>query len=411
MSAPVPRRVLLGVTGGIAAYKAADLVRRMRERGHTVRCAATAAARNFVSPLTLEILCGHPVGGEEYLQPGLAGGEELHIAWARWAEIFCIAPATANALGALAHGLAGDFLSTTALAFHGPFVIAPSMHSAMWAQAAVQENVARLRGRGVRFVGPVTGPLASGETGMGRMAEVSEIASTIDSCFATGELAGRTVLIGAGPTHEPLDPVRFLANRSSGRMGFALASEAARRGARALLVSGPVALATPLGVERVDVETALEMERELVARAPLADLVVMAAAVSDFRPSHPAAVKIKRQLGVPRIELTPNPDILVSLAAVAPRAVRVGFAAETGIDRAEAARKIDAKSLRLLVANDVSRRDIGFSASDNEVTVFRKEGEPIPLSKRPKEELASALFDLFGRELATQERGDRPSDR
>ncbi len=398
MTQAAPRRILLGVSGGVAAFKAPELVRRLRERGHEVRCALTPAATSFVAPLTLEVLSGQPVAREEYLEPG-GGGEEAHIAAAAWAEAFCIAPATAHTLGALALGLAPNFLTTTALAFRGPLVVAPAMHSAMWSQPAVQENLARLRARGVRQVGPVEGPLASGESGMGRMADVAEIVRAVEACWSSAELAGRTVVVSAGPTQEPLDPVRFLGNRSSGKMGFALAAEAARRGARTLLVAGPVALATPPGVERIDVETALEMAAALEQVAAEADLVLMTAAVADFRPRHPAPTKIKRQAGPPQVELVANPDLLADLARLAPRALRVGFAAETGIDPLEAGRKLAAKGAHLLVANDVSRPDIGFGSDDNEVTLFRPESPPIHLPKRSKRELAVALFDHFVREL------------
>ena len=395
-----PLRVLLGVSGGIAAYKSAELVRRFRARGHEVRCVLTRSAVSFVAPLTLEVLSGRPVHQEEYLSPGAAQGpevEEAHIAAAAWAEALCVAPATAHVLARLALGLADDFLTTTALAFTGPVVVAPAMHSAMWEKPATRQHAAVLRGRGVWFAGPVEGPLASGEVGMGRMAEPEAIVAAVEAAGGSGPLAGRTVLVTAGPTHEPLDPVRFLGNRSSGRMGFALAAEAARRGARVVLVAGPVALATPSGVTRLDVGTAREMERAVREHAPAADLVVMAAAVADFRPRRVAAGKIKKEEGLPPadIELEENPDILGGLRALAPRAVLVGFAAETGdLDR-HARDKLERKGADFLVANDVSRRDIAFESEDNEVTVFRRGGEPVFFSRRPKPELAASLFDLF----------------
>src|SRR3954468_4370512 len=274
-----PLRVLLGISGGIAAYKSAELVRRLRARGHEVRCALTRSAVSFVAPLTLEVLSGRPVHQEEYLTPGV-GGEEEHIAAAAWAEVLCVAPATTHVLARLALGLADDFLTTTALAFTGPLVVAPAMHSSMWEKPTTRQHAAALKGRGVWFAGPVEGPLASGEVGMGRMAEPEAIVEAVEASAGLGPLAGRTVLVTAGPTHEPLDPVRFLGNRSSGKMGFALAAEAARRGARVVLVAGPVALASPPGVQRVDVVTALEMEKAVREQAPAADLIVMAAAVA-----------------------------------------------------------------------------------------------------------------------------------
>lgn len=388
------RKVLLGVCGGVAAYKAADLVRRLRERGHTVRCAMTPSAASFVSRLTLEVLSGHPVYGEEYLAPG-NDGEELHITAAAWADVVCIAPATAHTLAAIALGLAPNFLTTTLLASRRPLVVVPAMHPAMWEKPALREQVAKLEERGVIRVGPVEGPLASGEVGLGRMADTVDIVRAVESCFAPQDLAGRTVLVTAGPTHEPIDPVRFLGNRSTGKMGFALAAEAARRGARTFLVAGPVALATPAGVERRDVESALEMEAAVRELAPRADAVIMSAAVADFRPEHFAGQKIKRQQGVPELSLVANPDILASLPVIAPHAIRIGFAAETGISEEEARRKLAAKGAHLLVANDVSRSDIGFGSDHNEVLIFGAEADCVRLSRRPKSEVAAAILDLL----------------
>jgi phosphopantothenoylcysteine decarboxylase/phosphopantothenate--cysteine ligase len=393
-------RVLLGVTGGIAAYKSAEIVRRLRGRGHEVRCALTRSAASFVSPLTLEVLSGHAVWQEEYLT-ATGSGEEAHITAAAWADILCVAPATAHTLGRLALGLADDFLTTTALAFAGPVVVAPALHSIMWDKPAVRENVETLRSRGVRLVGPVEGPLASGEVGMGRMADPEAIAAAVEEAALPGPLAGRTVLVTAGPTYEAVDPVRFLGNRSSGKMGFSLAEEAARRGARVVLVAGPVHLPTPPGVERVNVTTAREMEAAVHRVAPAADLVIMTAAVADFRPSHPVPEKIKRDRGLSSIELEPNPDILAGLRSVAPRAVLVGFAAETRDLEANARSKMERKGVDFLAANDVSRRDIAFDSDANEVIVFRREGDPVFFPRQPKSALAGALLDLFGGTLRT----------
>ena len=413
--APLPLRVLLGVSGGIAAYKSAELVRQLRGRGHEVRCALTRSATAFVTPLTLEVLTGNRVYQEEYLEagPGGAGGEEEHIAAARWAGALCIAPATAHVLARLALGLADDVLTTTALAFGGPVIAAPAMHTAMWQQPAVQQHLDVLRGRGVRLVGPVDGPLASGESGMGRMAELEAIVREIEEAAGGGRMRGMRVLVTAGPTHEALDPVRYLGNRSSGKMGFALAREAARRGAQVVLVTGPVALATPPGVTRIDVTSAREMEQAVLAEAAGADLVIMTAAVADFRPRQVAAEKIKRSrlaTGGLTLELEQNPDILAGLGrarALAPGAVLVGFAAETGELEANARAKLAAKGADFLVANDVSRRDIAFGSDANEVTVFRREGPPLFLARRPKGELAPALLDLFAEGL--RERGRAPA--
>jgi phosphopantothenoylcysteine decarboxylase / phosphopantothenate---cysteine ligase len=400
-SEPGPRghRILLGVSGGIAAYKAPELVRRLRERGFEVRCALTPAAAAFVSPLALEVVTGRAVHREEYLQPN-GSGVELHIEAAAWADLLLVAPATAQTLSSLALGLADNFLLTTALAFAGPLVVAPALHSAMWRHPAVVARVEELRARGVEIVGPAVGALASGEVGVGRMAEIPDLVAAVTRRLEPGDLAGCTVLVTAGPTFEPIDPVRFLGNRSSGKMGFALAAELARRGARTLLVAGPVSLPTPPGVERVTVETALEMQAAVRELAGDAQIVVMAAAVADFRPRSRAANKLKKSRGAPQVELVANPDILSELPRVAPRALRVGFAAETEDLEREARAKLEAKGAHLLVANDVSRRDIGFGSDDNEVTVYRRTGEPVFLGRRPKADLARDLVDLFSRELS-----------
>ncbi len=397
-------RILLGVTGGIAAYKAVEIVRRLKSAGAEVRVALTKSAHAFVSPLSLEVLSGQPVYGEEYLAP-TGTGEELHITAAAWADVLCVAPATAHSIARLALGIADDFLTTTALAFSGPVVIAPAMHSQMWEKPAVQANVAALDGRGARRIGPTTGPLASGEIGMGRMADPESIVSAVMAAAlsavaapaigAPRPLAGRSVLISAGPTFEPIDPVRFLGNRSSGKMGFAIAAEAARRGARTILIAGPVALATPQGVERIDVQTAAEMAAAVAATAPDSDLVVLAAAVADFRPRAVAGQKIKKDQGVPAFDLEPTEDILAGLGRIAPNAVRVGFAAETEQVEENARAKLLRKDIHFIVANDVSRTDIAFGQDENEVLVLSREGEPVHLARQGKAGIAASLLDLF----------------
>lgn len=401
-------RVLLGITGGIAAYKGAYLVRRLRERGLEVRCAPTLAAESFVSPLTLEVLSGDRVYGQGYLaRDGGSDGAELHVEAAQWADLLCVAPATANTLGRLALGLADDFLSTAGLMFEGPVVVAPAMHDAMWRKQAVEASVATLRDRGVEVVGPVEGALASGERGWGRMAEPEAIVEAVCRVLAlpeaedepVGPLAGRSVVVSAGPTYEPIDPVRFLGNRSSGRMGFALARQAAIRGATVTLIAGPVQLETPAGVRRVDVVSATEMEAALHEAAHDADLVVMAAAVADYRPRECAEQKMKKSGGDGLVlELEQNPDLLAGLAAVAPRALRVGFAAETEDLERSARDKLKAKAAHWIVANDVSRPDIGFESVDNEVVVFGGNGEVERFPKQTKDELAGRLLDLFAAE-------------
>ena len=395
-------RVLVGVSGGIAAFKAPHLVRRLRERGHEVRCALTRAAESFVTPLTLEVLSQHRVYTDDYLRPD-GSGEEQHIVAARWAETLCVAPATADLLARLALGLADGFLTTTALAHDGHLVVAPAMHPSMWAKATVQEHVRRLRERGAVVVGPIEGSLASGEVGWGRMVEPEAIVEAIEAAGSGGrgsrELEGRTVVVTAGPTWEAVDAVRFLANRSSGKMGFALAAEAARRGARVVLVAGPVALHTPERVERIDVESAREMAAALERVAAGADLVVMAAAVSDYRPLERAERKIKKEDGLREIALAENPDLLAGLAERAPGAVRVGFAAETENLDANARAKLERKRVDFLVANDVSRSDIGFSSDHNEVVVYRRDGAPLRLERAPKSAIARLLFDVFAARL------------
>lgn len=404
-----PLRILLGVTGGIAAYKAAEIVRAAKGRGHAVRCALSKSGAAFLGPLTLEVLSGEPVYQEEYLT-ATGRGDEGHIAAAAWAEVLAVAPATSHVLARLALGLADDFLTTTALAFSGPLVVAPAMHHAMWAKPSVQEHLDTLRRRGAWIVGPVEGPLASGEVGMGRMADPEAIVAAIEGAAGLGPLSGRTVLVTAGPTWEPIDPVRFIGNRSSGKMGFALAEAAVRRGARTVLVAGPVAVKTPPGVERFDVATALEMERAVHEHAPSADLIVMAAAVADYRPSRVEPRKIKKEDGgLSSIVLTENPDILAGLRRLVPDAVLVGFAAETDDVEGNAQGKLLRKQADFLVANDVSRSDIAFESDANEVTVLRRDGEPLFFSRRPKADLAASLIDLFTEAVHERHRQPRPA--
>lgn len=395
------RNVLLGVTGGIAAYKSPELVRRLRERGCAVRCALTRSALAFVQPLALEVVSGEPVYGEEYLEPG-AGGEELHIAAAAWADLLLIAPATSHTLSALALGLADNFLLTTATAFRGPMLVAPAMHADMWTQPALQERLAELRARGVEVVGPEVGALASGEIGIGRLAEIPTLVEAVARRLegaASRPLAGRVVLVTAGPTYEAIDPVRFLGNRSSGKMGFAIAEAAAAAGASVRLIAGPVALPTPRGVERVDVESALEMDAAVAEHAATADVVVMSAAVADYRPETAATQKLKKSAGAPEVRLVANPDILASLRERAPNALRVGFAAETEALEREARRKLTDKGAHLLVANDVSRADIGFGSDENEVAIFAADGSVERLRKASKREVARRLVERIAREL------------
>ena len=395
-------RILLGVSGGIAAFKAPQLVRLLQERGHEVRAALTRNAPSFVAPLTLEVLTGHRVYGDDYLGTGNSG-EELHLTVAQWMDVLCVAPATCNALARLAVGLCDDFLTTTAIAFEGPVVIAPAMDSVMWRHPAVQRHIETLQTRGAYIVGPDVGRLASGETGIGRMTEPEEIVLAVESTRRKRDLVGRTVLVTAGPTREPLDPVRFISSRSSGRMGFALASEAADRSARVVLVCGPVSLATPRAVERVDVTSAEEMLAAVTRWAPEADLVVMTAAVADFRPRNRSPNKMQKRT-IERIDLTSTPDILKSLERLAPQALRVGFAAETDDIAARATAKLDGKGAHFIIANDVSSSDVGIAAEDNEVTVFSRHRPPLFIERQPKRLLAGRLIDLLVVELEERDR-------
>ncbi len=400
---PPSLNVLVGVSGGIAAYKAAELVRLLKKEGHAVRCAMTRAARSFITPLSLEVLSGHQVYQEEYLT-GDGSGEELHMVAAKWADVVCVAPATAHTLARIALGLADDFLSTTILAFDGPLVIAPAMHSVMWQQESVTAHVDVLRRRGATVVGPAVGELASGDVGVGRMVEPVEIVSAIRRTARPGRLRGRRVLIAAGPTREAIDPVRFISNRSTGKMGFALARAAIAQGATTTLVAGPVSLETPSGVERVDVTSAEEMRTAVRAAAPDADLIFMAAAVGDYRPREARSRKIKKSEGVlESIELEPTEDILAGLRSVAPRAVIVGFAAETD-DLIENARaKLGAKGADFIIANDVSRPEIGFASDQNEVTVLGH-GTEAHFERQSKDHLAEHLLSYLEQAVAKRER-------
>jgi phosphopantothenoylcysteine decarboxylase/phosphopantothenate--cysteine ligase len=389
------RRVLLAVSGGIAAYKTPELVRQLKRAGHAVRCALTEAGARFVSPLVLQTLSQEAVRtdlfdlGEE--------GQIDHIALADWAELVVVAPATANLLARLAGGAADDLVSTLLLATRAPILVAPAMNVNMWRHPATQANVALLRERGVRLVGPETGFLACGWEGEGRMAEPAAIAGAVELALGPRSLAGERVLVTAGGTREPIDSVRVLHNRSSGKMGFAVAAEAARRGAETVLVAAPCALATPPGVRRVDVETALDMQAAVRAELGAATVVVMAAAVADFRPAQARVRKIKKEeLGEGeglRLELVPNPDILAEISREKGARVVVGFAAESH-DVVEAARrKVARKGCDLLVANDVSRSDAGFESDSNAVFLVSPGGEAEELPLLPKSEVAARILD------------------
>jgi phosphopantothenoylcysteine decarboxylase/phosphopantothenate--cysteine ligase len=388
-------RVLLAVSGGIAAYKIPDLVRALKRADHSVRCALTPAAGRFVTPLTLQTLSGEAVRSE--LFDPAEEGQIDHVALADWADVVVVAPATAHLLARMAHGLADELVTTLLLATRAPVLVAPAMNVNMWENPATRENCERLRARGVSFVGPESGFLACGWEGEGRMAEPAAIADAVERVLAPPSLRGETLLVTAGGTREPLDAVRALTNRSSGKMGFAVAREAARRGAEVVLVAGPSALETPPGVERVDVETALEMHDAVFRALPRAGVVVMTAAVADFRPAQREQHKIKKEdlaedAGL-TLELVRNPDILAEVCRTPGTRTVVGFAAESR-DLIEAARrKLRRKGCDLLVANDVSRTDAGFDTDTNAVSFVWPEGDVEELPLLSKAQVAAHLLD------------------
>jgi phosphopantothenoylcysteine decarboxylase/phosphopantothenate--cysteine ligase len=389
------RRVLVAISAGIAAYKVPELVRALVRAGCAVRCALTPNAARFVSPLVLQTLSGARARSRVF--DPVEEGEIDHIALADWAELVVVAPATANVLAKLAHGLADDLVTTLLLATRAPVLVAPAMNVNMWEHPATRASVARLRERGVHTVGPEAGFLACGWEGEGRMAEPAAIAAAAARILGPRTLAGVKVLVNAGGTREPIDPVRVLANRSSGKMGFAVAEEAARRGAEVVLVAAPTPLPTPVGARRVDVETALEMRDAMRAEWPGTDVAVLCAAVGDFRPAAPAQRKIKKEdlpeAGGFQLELVRNPDILAELSRDKGRRVVVGFAAESHDVVAAARRKLARKGCDLLVANDVSRTDAGFGSDRNAVVFVWPGGEVEELPLLLKGEVAGQLWD------------------
>ena len=391
-------RITLGVTGGVAAYKSAELVRRLQTEGHTVQVVMTRAAREFITPLTFAALSGQKVitdlftGGES----GDANLESAieHIAVAQRTDLLLVAPATADTLAKFARGLADDFLSTLYLASTAPVVMAPAMNVNMWQHPATQENLAALRKRGVRIVEPGEGYLACGMTGPGRLAAQEEILKAVREIVeAQQDLAGETVVVTAGPTHEDLDPVRFIGNRSSGKMGYAVAEAAARRGAKVVLISGPTALETPEGVERMDVRSAEEMLRAVRARFGAASIAIFAAAVADYRPAEAAPAKIKRKDEALTIRLEPNPDILATMAKEKGDRLVVGFAAETDQLAENARKKLTQKNADLIVANDVTAEGAGFDVDTNIVTIFSRDARDLPLPRMTKTEVAQRILD------------------
>ena len=388
---------VLGVGGGIAAYKSAELARGLMERGLRVQVVLTAAAEKFITPLTFAALTGHKVITDLFAS---ASAEDTlssaieHIAVAQDNDVLVIAPATADLLARLAHGHAPDFLTTLYLAFTGPVVLAPAMNTNMWRHPATQENLAVLRRRGHIVIEPDEGALACGMTGPGRLAEPDRIADIVAGLgLHRQDLEGETVLITAGPTQEPLDPVRFISNRSSGKMGYALAEVAAQRGARVILVSGPVHLPEPAGVAVVRVHTALEMRDAVMQRLPEASIIVKSAAVADYHLSRIPQQKLKKTATRMSLELDPTPDILAELGQKKGDRLLIGFAAETENLSRNARGKLESKNCDMVVANLVGQDGTGFESDENEAILVLRTGESIPLARAPKREIAARIFD------------------
>ena len=396
MSSLADKRVLLGVSGGIAAYKSADLVRRLQDRGATVRVVMTAGAREFVRPLTFQALSGNPVH-TDLLDPA-AEAAMGHIELAKWADVILIAPASASVMAKLAAGMADDLLTTLCLASEAPLMLAPAMNQAMWRHPATRANAQTLQGRNVTLLGPDAGSQACGDVGPGRMLEPMDIVEGLISTIAPEQvLAGKKVTITAGPTREALDPVRYLSNHSSGKMGFAIAAAAARAGAEVTLIAGPVRLDTPAGVQRVDVVSTDEMLAASEQAADDSDLFIAAAAVVDFRPKVVAEQKIKKDDGNESdvLSLVKNPDIVATIAGrKTKRPFVVGFAAETEKVVEHAKGKLARKNLDMIVANDVSDPQGGFNSDRNQVVVIDRDGEQ-PLPAALKTELAAQLVSLI----------------
>jgi phosphopantothenoylcysteine decarboxylase / phosphopantothenate---cysteine ligase len=394
------KHILLGVTGGIAAYKSADLVRRLRERGAEVQVVMTRAAREFVTATTFQAVSGRPVRSD--LWDASAEAAMGHIELARWAEAVLIAPASADFLARLAAGMADDLLTTLCLATEAPIAVAPAMNHLMWSNAATRANIATLTGRGVHIYGPGEGDQACGETGAGRMLEPLDLCERVHSLLlpSAGALAGRRVLITAGPTRERIDPVRFISNRSSGKMGFAVAQAAREAGAGVVLVSGPVSLPTPTGVRRVDVESASEMLAAVLRELPGTDLFISTAAVADYRPARAAEQKIKKTSDTLDLAMERTADVLATVAARSERPFVVGFAAETESVEQNARSKLLRKNLDMIAANEVGH-DKAFDCEENQLIVLTRGGRH-ELARAGKLTLARGLMTLIAQEMAAR---------
>lgn len=385
------KHILLGVTGGIAAYKSADLTRRLREAGAEVRVVMTRGATEFITPLTLQALSGHPVRLD--LFDAHAEAAMGHIELARWADAVLVAPASADFMAKLAHGRADDLLSTLCLATTAPVALAPAMNQQMWLNLATQANKSTLETRGIHLFGPAEGSQACGETGPGRMLEPLDMVTLTAQLFESNVLSGARVLVSAGPTREALDPVRYISNRSSGKMGYAIAEAAAEAGAHVTLVSGPVSLATPERVARVDVVSAAEMQQAVLAHAGQSDIFIAAAAVADYRALEPTQQKMKKDRDKIDLALARNADILESVRGLARAPFTVGFAAETENLEHNAETKRRAKKLDMVAANRVDRAGTGFDSDENELELFWEGGRK-HLPRAPKSRLARELISV-----------------
>lgn len=390
----VGKVIVLGVTGSIAAYKAADLVRRLTTLGAEVHVTLTRGGEQFVTAVTLRTLSGNPVVTDMFADP--ANWDVMHVALAQRAEAVVVAPASANAIAKLAGGLADEFLYTLVLATRASLLVAPAMNDRMYEHPATQANLARLRERGATIIEPETGWLACRSEGRGRLAETECIVEAVQRALSGGDLAGVRVLITAGPTREPLDPVRFISNRSSGKMGYALAAAAVRRGAKVTVVSGPTALAAPAGCEMVAVETAAEMLEAVLARLPESDVIVGSAAVADYTPAARASEKGKRAAGPVRVELTPTTDIVAECGRrKRPEQFLVAFAAETNDLIGNARKKLAAKRADMIVANDVSRPAVGMEADRNAGYLLFPQGEQVEVPEMDKQRFAEQVWDAI----------------
>lgn len=401
MSSLANKRILLGVTGGIAAYKSADLVRRLQDAGASVQVVMTAAAQEFITPLTMQALSGNPVH-TTLLDPAAEAGM-CHIQLARWADLVLIAPASADFIARLVQGQADDLLTTLCLATPAPIAVAPAMNQGMWRNASTQANVEVLRQRKIHIFGPAAGEQACGDIGPGRMLEALELVDAAAGLFISGSLAGKKVVITAGPTREAIDPVRYISNHSSGKMGYALAQAAVEAGAQTVLISGPTQLIAPERVKFIAVTTAEDMLAASLQEAQGCDLFIAAAAVADYRPAQVAAHKIKKsaEAETMQLELVKNPDIVATIAALEQKPFTVGFAAESENLIAYAQQKLTRKNLDLMIANNIAATGIGFNSDDNAVTVIDKTQQQ-ELTQRSKQQLARDLIAIIAQKIIGQ---------